>query len=314
MASIAKLLRVLLLGAIGLPWPSLVGAQVPSTDIWLAPLSIDRPSARKARGQVSAVHDIHVGDATNVTRRLGYDNQPRFTGDGKSFLYTRSEERGGTDIYRYDIAAQRSLRLTETLESEYSPTPMGRSQEGFCAVRVEADSTQRLWRFNSNGSDPRLVMAHVDSVGYFEFLDKNTVALFVVGEPHTLRLVDVASELEVVEAADIGRALLRSPRGGLTFLVHVPQSDPPTYEFFSWTENRPFPTLLVPAYGTGQDAVWIGETLVMADGSTLYATRPFESPSWLPVVDLGPYGLSAITRITASPDKKWLAIVGADPE
>lgn len=314
MASFTKVLRVVLLGAFLFPWASAGTAQVPSTDIWLAPLSIDKPSMRKSRGQVSVAHDIHVGDAVNVTRRLGYDNQPRFTGDNKSFLYTRSEERGGTDIYRYDIAAERSVRVTETLESEYSPTPMGRAKDGFCAVRVEADSTQRLWRFNADGSDPRLVMAHVDSVGYFEFLDKSTVALFVVGKPHTLRLVDVASELEIVEAADIGRALLRSPRGGLTFLVHVPQSDPPTYEFFSWTENRPFPTLLVPAYGTGQDAVWIGETLVMAEGATLYAARPYESPSWLPVVDLGPYGLSGITRITLSPDKKWLAIVGTDPE
>ncbi len=314
MASFTKVLRVLLISAWVFPLASVGRAQVPSTDIWLAPLSIDRPSARKTPGNVSAVHDIHVGDAVNVTRRLGYDNQPRFTGDSKSFLYTRSEERGGTDIYRYDIAGERSLRLTETLESEYSPTPMGRTKDGFCAVRVEADSTQRLWRFNSDGSDPRPVMAHVDSVGYFEFLDKNTVALFVVGEPHTLRLVDVASELEIVEAADIGRALLRSPRGGLTFLVHVPQTDPPTYEFFSWTESRPFPTLLIPAYGTGQDAVWIGETLVMADGSTLYSARPFESPSWLSVVDLAPYGLGSITRITVSPDKKWLAIVGTDPE
>lgn len=312
MPSFAKILPVVLLAAAALP--SGAGAQAPSTDIWLAPLSVDRPPSRRARGDVRVVHDIHVGDAVNVTRRIGYDNQPRFTRDSQSFLYTRSEERGGTDVYRYDIDAERSVRLTETLESEYSPTPMGRTRDGFCAVRVEADSTQRLWRFDADGSNPRLVMAHVDSVGYFEWLDKNTVALFVVGDPHTLRLVDVSSELEIIEAADIGRALLRSPRGGLTFLVKVPQTDPATYEFFSWTESRPFPTLLVPAYGTGQDAVWIGETLVMAEGSTLFAARPFDGPSWLPLVDLAPFGVSAISRITASPNGKWLAIVGAEPE
>ena len=314
MRPFTQILPIMLAAAIAIAQPGTVGAQAPSTDIWIAPLSVARPSERKARGGVRVVHDIHVGDAVNVTRRIGYDNQPRFTGDSKHFLYVQSEERGGTDVYRYDLEGERSVRITETLESEYSPTPMGRTRDGFAAVRVESDSTQRLWRFDSDGSNPRLVLAHVDSVGYFEWLDKNTVALFVVGNPHTLRLVDVASELEIVEAADIGRALLRSPRGGLTFLVHVPQSDPPAYEFFSWTESRPFPTLLVPAYGTGQDAVWIGETLVMAEGSTLYAARPFEGPSWLPLVDLAPYGLSAITRITASPDRKWLAIVSAEPE
>jgi len=309
MGLFTRFLRVILLCAVTGSWPASVGGQVPSTDIWVAPLSVDRP---RQRGEVRPVHDIHVGEAVNVTRRIGYDNQPRFSNDGKSFLYTRSEERGGTDIYRYEIGAGRSLRVTETLESEYSPTPMGRMKDGFCAVRVESDSTQRVWRFDSDGSDPRLVLAHVDSVGYFEWLDRNTLALFVVGEPHTLRLVDVSSELEVVEANDIGRALLRSPRGGLTFLVRVAQSEPAAYEFFLWTESRPFPTLLVPAHGGGQDAAWIGETLVMAEGSTLYASRPFDGPSWLPLVDLAPYGVSAITRIAVSPDRRWLAVVGAE--
>ena len=90
--------------------------------------------------------------------------------DSQSFLYTAAETAGGTDIYRRSPAiACHCVRVTRTPESEYSPTPFGSPAAGFLrAVRVvEADSTQRLWRFDMDGKNPALVMSDVDSVGYF---------------------------------------------------------------------------------------------------------------------------------------------------
>src|SRR5690348_15931626 len=47
----------------------------PGTDIWVATLSVR--------------HDtVVIGRPENVTHRLGYDNQPAFTPDGRSVLYT----------------------------------------------------------------------------------------------------------------------------------------------------------------------------------------------------------------------------------
>lgn len=274
------------------------GAQVPSTDIWLTDLRVSG-------------NEIRVGRPTNVVRRAGYDNQPCFLPDSRGFLYTRGDS-NGTDIYRYDRASKRSVQVTETSESEYSPTPWGGHGE-FCAVRVEADSTQRLWRFESDGSHPRLVLAAVDSVGYFAWLDKSTVALFVVGSPHTLRIVDVESGREKVVARDIGRSLMRIPRNGeLSFLVHDPGTDPSTYTFFSWKADG-FPTdRLIAALGTGQDAAWIGDTLVMAESGKLYGSHPFDGPGWLEIADFAAYGISGITRIAVSPDHRWIAVAAAE--
>src|SRR5258706_3624081 len=109
----------------------------PATDIYLAEL-------RVSHGRAS------VGVPVNVTARPGYDKQPMFLHDGRAFLYTSIREDSQADIYRYDIARRTSSRVTATRESEYSPTPLP-DGTGFSVVRVEADSTQRLWAFDLDG-------------------------------------------------------------------------------------------------------------------------------------------------------------------
>jgi hypothetical protein len=274
-------------------------AQVPSTDIWLAELRVTGSEFR-------------IGEPAKVTTWTGYDNQPSFLPDGRSFLFTRGDSLG-TDIYRYDLSSCRAKQVTETPESEYSPTPFNDGRKGFCAVRVESDGMQRLWRFEPDGSKPRLVLAAVDSVGYFAWVDRKTVALFVVGEPHTLRVADVPTERETLVARDIGRALYRIPRAGdVSFMMRDPESDPPTYQFRTWNPGAQHTEWLIAAVGGGQDAVWVGESLVMADGSKLYRARPFEGPDWIEVADFGAHRVSGITRLAVSPDRRWIAFVAAE--
>src|SRR5437773_7923985 len=171
----------------------------PATDIYLADL-------RVAQGRVS------VGVPVNVTARPGYDNQPFFLRDGRAFLYTSIREDSQADIYRYDIDTKTSVRLTATRESEYSPTPLP-DGSGFSVVRVEADSTQRLWAFDLAGSPPRLVLDSIKPVGYHAWADAHTLVLLVRGSPATLQLAAAASPSgrgEVI-ARDIGRSLQPVP-------------------------------------------------------------------------------------------------------
>src|SRR4051794_8667781 len=58
---------------------SSLGAQgAPATDIYLVPLGAN----------------LNVGKAVNITSRPGYDNQPSFTPDGRSVLYTSTRDDG----------------------------------------------------------------------------------------------------------------------------------------------------------------------------------------------------------------------------
>src|SRR6266540_2471943 len=163
--------------SLGVLWIALFTVQgPPATDIYLAGL-------RVARGRVT------VDAPVNVTARPGYDNQPFFLPDGRAFLYTSIREDSQADTYRYDLERGRSVRLTTTRESEYSPTPLP-DGNGFSVVRVEADSTQRLWAFDGDGTRPRPVLDSINPVGYFAWGDAHTLALFVLGTPPTLQIAD----------------------------------------------------------------------------------------------------------------------------
>ena len=116
----------------------------------------------------------------NLTNRPGYDNQPAFTPDGKAILFTSIRADGQADVYRLDLATRAITQLTKTPESEYSPTPLP-TGTGFSVVRVEMDSTQRLWAFNAQGHSPVLLLPDVAPVGYHLWLDDHTLALFVDG-------------------------------------------------------------------------------------------------------------------------------------
>ncbi|WP_210489308.1 TolB family protein [Rufibacter aurantiacus] len=72
---------------------------------------------------------LQAGTPTNITQRPGYDNQPSFTPDGKSILFTSQRDGQQTDIFQYTLAGKKTVQLTNTPEAEYSPlvTPDGKS-------------------------------------------------------------------------------------------------------------------------------------------------------------------------------------------
>src|ERR1700742_300252 len=84
-------------------------APPPDTEILLATLSTANGAPAIAR-------------PVNISNSPGYDNQPSFTPDGRSVLFTSIRGGTQTDIYRYDIASRTIVRVTDTPESEYSPT------------------------------------------------------------------------------------------------------------------------------------------------------------------------------------------------
>ena len=276
-----------------------VGQTVSDPDIFLMPLS--RSGAK-----------ISVGKPVNITNRRGYDNQPSFTPDGRMILYTSTREDAQSDIYRYKIETMATERVTTSApESEYSATIMP-SHERISAIRVEKDSTQRLWSFDLKGNDARLVLTDIKPVGYHAWIDPFHLALFVLGTPNSLVLADTRTGKGRVIARDIGRALLALPTGhGFTFLSHHGQEWVLTEVRLNRTNDsvrytRPLVTL--PA---GMDYVSrIGSTLIGGSGTKLYTLK--SGGQWTELADVSSEGLTHISRIAVSPSGRMLAIV-AEP-
>jgi hypothetical protein len=279
------LYRYLLLLAVA----ALAQAQTGS-DIFLAPIQIKK-------------RHITAGEPVNITNRPGYDNQPSFTKTG-GILYTSLREDKQADTYHYDLKTKKTDRLTHTKESEFSPT-MSADGKTFCTVRVEADQTQRLWRFRGDGTNPELVLVDLKPVGYFAFAeDPNLVVTFILGAPPTLQLADIRSGKAQVIASDIGRPILNVPgRKTISFLQKAPDGvwwikelDPKTREvksitkalegsdYFAWTPQR---------------------LLLMTKDAKLYQSDPSGDTAWKEVATFP----RKISRVAVNPNGREIAIV-----
>ena len=277
------------------------GQGAPSTDIHL--VSLDLRNGRAA-----------VGAPLNITARPGYDNQPSFTPDGGSVLFTSVREDAQSDIYRYDLRTRLTARVTRTPESEYSATvmPDGRRMS---VIRVEADSTQRLWSFALDGSDPRLVLRDVKPVGYHAWANDSTLALFVLGSPATLQVANARTGAARVVVGGIGRSIHRIPNSEVISFVHK-QAEA------EWWIKRLDPrgdsaTALVKTLEGSEDYAWLPDgSILMARGNTLY--RWVSSPpgvaarEWETIATFDAPALQRISRLAVSPDGKWIALVSAE--
>ena len=269
-----------------------VQAQTPDTDIYIAPL-------RLRAGWVV------IGTPRNITNRAGYDNQPQFSQDGRSVFYTSRIDDRQTDIFRYDLRSGKSTQLTKTPESEYSATPFG---NGFTVVRVEADSTQRLWRFNNDGSNPRVLFPGIKPVGYHAWIDGNRAALFVLGSPATLQLANVTGGAPRVITNDIGRALQKVPNwGGVSYVQRGPDSTMWLRRVHGTTGSI-HPIAKLPA-GAEYHAWTPRGALLGTAGSKLMEWSPIDGGTWREIVDLSSLGIR-ISRISVSPRGDWIALVG----
>lgn len=280
-------------------------AQAPGTDVYLARVTL---SDRAAAG-------IAVVAPVNITHRRGYDNQPAFMADDRAVFFTSTRDDGQSDIYRYDVATHQTTRVTATPESEYSATHMP-GTERFSVVRVEPDSTQRLWSFAMDGSDPRLVLRTIKPVGYHAWLDSSHVALFVLGRPATLQVAEVGTERVDTIARDIGRSLSVAGPRSVSFVQRASDS---TFTLnrveYDAASGRSKVQSGVAGLPVGAEyVVWTPQgTALTASGSKLFALRPGSvDVYWALVADFAGEGITHISRLAISPEGHWLAFVADD--
>jgi Tol biopolymer transport system component len=65
--------------------------------------------------------NITLLNPKNITNRKGYDNQPFFHPNQPLLYYTAMQD-GQTDIWSYNLKTGVGLQITNTIDSEYSPT------------------------------------------------------------------------------------------------------------------------------------------------------------------------------------------------
>lgn len=271
---------------------SVPAAAQSGTDIFLASLSGTGDSLR-------------VGPVEPVTRRAGYDNQPCFTPDG-ALLYTSIRD-GQADVWRWSGGEPRAVFTTP--ESEYSPCL---SSDGLITVvRVEADSSQRLWGFDPAEERFRLLDATLKPVGYYAWDGRGRAAAFVLGDPHYL-VVRAADGTSRRVAEDIGRCL--APIPGEDAAISYLQRDPATGWWLKRLDTATGEsTPLAPAVPESQDYAWTPDgDLLMASANVLYRWSAEAGPGWVTVARWDP--AFRVTRMAVNAAGDRLALVVDEPE
>jgi dipeptidyl aminopeptidase/acylaminoacyl peptidase len=279
-----------------LPFALTGSAQAPpATEVFLAPLTI-------------AGATVTVGAPVNISTNPGYDNQPSFLPNSSGVLFASNRDGKQNDIYRWDIAKKALVQLTKTAENEYSPLVAPDGKSFVCVHGTE----QSLFRYDLDGANPRLAYQHgKELIGYHVWINDTQLAAFVLGatgQPNTLQLIDTTTGKSETLASAIGRSLLKRP--GTSTVSYVAKVSAQQWYLKTFDPKTKVQSVVATDLPKStEDLTWLPDgRFIMGQGSKLVMWTL--GSGWKEIADLTAGGVTKITRLSASPDGKWLAIVG----
>jgi Tol biopolymer transport system component len=270
-----------------------VFAQLPETDIFLADIKNEKGS-------------LSFSTPVNITKRKGYDNQPYFTPDGKSILFVALQDTIQSDIYKYDIASKKISQLTNTAESEYSPTllPDGKS---ISVVRVDKDNGQRFYTIALNDVVHAKVVKGTDSIGYYCWLNDTSLAMFILGDAMTLQVLNVKTSERKLIASDIGRCMkLSIDKKSMYFVLKQNSSEWSIFSLDIATHSMSKIVSTLP--GSEDYAVMPDGSLLMGSDGKLFQYTPGEK-DWKQVADFSA-SVGNFYRVMVNAKGDKVALVG----
>jgi len=267
---------------------SSVLAQLPSVDIYYGKIAT-------LDGKWS------LTELKNFTNRKGYDNQPSFSADGSAIYYVAIQDTTQSDVYAYSIATGGTKQLTNTVESEYSPVMLANGK-GFTVVRVEQDSTQRMWVFKLDGTRPKLFIENIDSIGYYGSIDDKRYGCFIVTDTPTLIITDVKKQNPKIIDSNIGRCIKVIP--GEQAISYIVKSSNKEWMIKRFDLNTQTSSLIAAIPPVSEDFVWTakGELLMPRDNQIwMYNYKALES-NWTRIITVKELKGKTIYRLALAND------------
>ncbi|HTE31157.1 MAG TPA: hypothetical protein VK666_12335 [Chryseolinea sp.] len=268
----------------------------PSSDIYLFDINSKKEHIVLQRGK-------------NIANHKGYDNQPFFHPDKPLLYYASADSSGQTDILVYNYSTGETSKVTDTPEHEYSPTVTPDKQFISCIIQ-RLDGVQDLAKYPLNGGTPVVIVNNL-TVGYHAWLNDNTVVLFVLGEPMTLRKVSVTTGKDTILAENIGRSIHRIPKkSSISFVQKIA---PGNWTINMIDEQAQHITTIATTLPNREDLAWTPDgRILMSDDGKLYSFRPGDDKEWKEVEIQSPVAIKGITRIQVNNKGDKIAVVIAE--
>ena len=266
--------------------------QLPKSEIWLFQLT-------KKNNQLTYSKPL------NITNNVGYNNQPCFSSDGKFIYYSRTCNLNQVDIYKYEVLKKITINLTNSEVSEYSPNllPDGSS---FSSVVVEKDSAQRIWQFQIDGTFYKILHEQTDSIGYYCWLNSDTMLYYKLTKPHSLRCLNVRTNEDVWICNDPTRSFKKITNTS-QFIYAIKDSTGLQFRIYNPVLRKS--TSYAFRFGLHEDFIWHDEFgLVKSEGASLIRYNEIKG-TWEELISFAHLGINNITRFVFDKNTKQLALV-----
>jgi len=154
------------------------------------------------------------------------------------------------------------------------------------------------------------VVPSLKPVGYHLWIDGNTLAMFVLGQPNALVIGDLRMGRMDTVARGIGRSLAMVPDGfGFSYTQTIDSVQ--MLRTMARGPSRMTSDLVKLPRGV-QDIAWLpGGAVLVGSGSKLLFWHP-GAAGWTEVADVASAGATQVTRLAVSPDGKWVAFVSQE--
>ena len=250
-----------------------------------------------------------LSSGINATDRPGYDNQPFFTKNSETFLYSREDDRAQTDIWEYDIASGEETQITATEKSEYSPTPSPDNQ----TISMVYERNNSIWQLNRNtpaAPSWSLKTAGVEEpVGFFALNYETDDILFWSRFGYSIALTNANEpSYHFVTGHAVPSTPHLIPGSNLFSFVHRQTNEEVWIKAFDPESKSIRP--LTRVVGSNAYYAWAPDrSILQIEGTHLYRWHE-EDEGWKEVSDLSEHGIKSAHRIAVSPNGRKVAIVG----
>ncbi len=165
---------------------------------------------------------IELSAGKNITQRIGYDSQPRFSKDGTVLYYSRDVKAGNSsqmDIYQYELLTGQTKAYLSTAESEYSPTPM-LDGASLSVVQVDASGDQYIVILDAEAENPMKRYSDLKQVGYFNWTTGDINWSFVLNDSNGGDLYHMGKDKKTVLLSEnVGRTFVNDATKKLIYYV-----------------------------------------------------------------------------------------------
>jgi hypothetical protein len=251
-----------------------------------------------------------IENGKNISSSKSYDNQPFFTPDSESILFSSERDGKQTDIYEYFIQAEKIEQVTATESSEYTPKS---SPDNLIITFVrdgEVNPDRTVWQLNRESGEYSWAINSKEPVGYYHLNHETGDVLFWSRFGFSVQYLNVKRNLDrFVSGNAVPGTPKQIPGTALFSFVHRQTNEEVWIKSFNPETFAITP--IAPITGDNSDYAWAANgDIFRAEVNVLYVwKKDGNSGSWTKVQEMSEMFKGVIYRLAISPDSKKIALV-----